>query len=79
MRDWCKWGSLGGQNDRMIIKKGEIGGCRGCSGLVGEREGVFVKDDMARDYDFMCREVKATIAAMVRGVPEKNTRGCARS
>ena len=47
--------------------------------MVGEREGVFVKDDMARDYDFMCREVKATIAAVVRGVPEKNTRGCARS
>ena len=55
----------------MIIKKGEIGGSRWYSGLLGEREGVFVEDDLARDYYFMCHEVKATIAAMVRGVPEK--------
>ena len=69
LRQRCRLGNFGWKDGRVIIEKGKISGCRCCSGLFGKREGIFVKNYMARDYYFMCGEVKATIAAMVRGIP----------
>ena len=54
-------------DDRIIILKEKIVGCTGHGGLFGKREGFFIKNDRARDYNFMCCKVKTTIFVMVRG------------
>ena len=46
---------------------------------LSEREGSFIEDDMPRDDDSICGEIKAAVSFMVSGIAKEDTQGRAGS
>ena len=56
----------------IIDEKVQGGGCHGCARHVGEREKGFIKNDMSRNKNAVRLKLEASIAFVLRGVPEEN-------
>jgi hypothetical protein len=69
-----KWSSRN-QSSQIILIKKEVqgGGCHGRGRHVGEGEGGFIKDDMARNKNAVRLKLQTSVAFVFGGVTEEHT------